>query len=201
MAYNAVLALFPAIVAIFASFGLVKSSGQSLLKLADQLALVVPVDVLTLIQNFIREVAQTRNQGLFSISFVLSLWAASSVLSSAMSALDQIHQMSLSQKRPFWKAKLVSLGLTIGTILLLLLASTLVFISDFIVRIVAVRSGQLQSGLLTGWQLLSLPLALGIVVIAFAFIYRYGPSRWVAGTPILPGAILAAGFWALFSSL
>lgn len=201
MAYNAILALFPAIVAILASFGLVKSSEQTLLKLADQLALVVPIDALTLIQDFIQEIAQTKNQGLFSLSFVLSLWAASSVLSAAMSALDQIHQIPPPKMRPFWKAKIVSLGLTIGTILLLLMASTLIFISDVIINIVAVRSGKLEWGLLHIWQLLSLPLALGIVVLAFAFIYRFGPSRWTSGTPILPGAILAAAFWAILSSL
>ncbi|UBF24653.1 YihY/virulence factor BrkB family protein [Kovacikia minuta CCNUW1] len=200
MAYNAILALFPAIVAILASFGLVRSSEQTLLKLADQLAQVIPVDVLTLIQNFIQEVSQTSNQGLFSISFVVSLWAASSVLSAAMSALDQIHQVPPSRMRPFWKAKLVSLGLTIGTILFLILASTVVFISDVAVQTVAVRSGGLRWSLLNGWQLLSLPLALGIVILAFAFIYRYGPSRWTSGTPILPGAILAAAFWAILSS-
>jgi membrane protein len=118
-----------------------------------------------------------------------------------MSALDQIHQIPPPKMRPFWKAKIVSLGLTIGTILLLLMASTLIFISDVIINIVAVRSGKLEWGLLHIWQLLSLPLALGIVVLAFAFIYRFGPSRWTSGTPILPGAILAAAFWAILSSL
>jgi membrane protein len=37
--------------------------------------------------------------------------------------------------------------------------------------------------------------------VAFAFIYRYGPSRHHRGTPIFPGAILAAIFWAGFSGL
>ncbi|HEY9882032.1 MAG TPA: YhjD/YihY/BrkB family envelope integrity protein, partial [Thermosynechococcaceae cyanobacterium] len=32
-------------------------------------------------------------------------------------------------------------------------------------------------------------------------IYRFGPSRWTVGTPILPGAILAAIFWAVLSGL
>jgi len=201
MAYNAILALFPGILAILTSFGLMKSSRETLLKLADQLAQVVPTEVLSLIQSFIEEISHTKNQGLFSLSFLVSLWAASGVLSAAMNALDQIYQIPSTKMRPFWKAKLVSIGLTIGTIVLLLAASTLVFISDVAVRIVAFRSGEFQGGVLTGWRLLSTPLALGIVVIAFAFIYRYGPSRWPAGTPILPGAILAALFWAILSGL
>jgi membrane protein len=42
---------------------------------------------------------------------------------------------------------------------------------------------------------------LGIVATAFAFIYRFGPSRWKHGTPIMPGAILAAISWAIISAL
>lgn len=201
MAYNEMLALFPAILTIFTAVGLVKTSEHTLLELANQLARVVPKDVLVLVQNFIQEITHTRNQGLFSLSFIVSLWVASSALSAAMSALDQIHRIPRFQMRPCWKAKPVSLGLTIGTILLLVLASLLIFISDIGIRLLAVHSGGMESWVLTGWRLLSLPLALGILVLAFAFIYRFGPSRWLKGTPILPGAILAALFWALLSGL
>jgi membrane protein len=60
---------------------------------------------------------------------------------------------------------------------------------------------QVESLLLNIWQILSWLVALGIVATAFAFIYRFGPSRWLPGTPILPGAILAALSWAGVSAL
>jgi membrane protein len=94
---------------------------------------------------------------------------------------------------------LISLGLTIGSILLLVIASFLVFISDWVVRMVVHQSG--LSALLTLWRLLSWPLALGIVATAFGYIYRFGPSRWNQGTPIMPGAFLAAISWAILSAL
>ncbi len=129
----------------------------------------------------------------YFLSVLWSIWAASGALSAAMTALDQIHQISPEQTRPFWKAKLISLGLTISTIvLLLLLASFLVFISDLILKFFVSESG--LSFLLTVWRLLSWPLALGIVSAAFAFVYRYGPSRWDSGTPMMPGAVLATVF-------
>jgi membrane protein len=176
-----------------------ESSKSALMDFAEQLSQFAPQEVLTLIEQFIGEISNTQNQGLFSLSFVASLWAASGALSAAMVALDQIHQIPFREARPFWKAKLVSLGLTLGTILLLLVASTLVFVSDLIVNYVANRSGELQSGVSTVWSLLRWLLAFGIVAIAFGFIYRYGPSRWTKGTPILPGAVLSAISWALLS--
>ena len=42
-------------------------------------------------------------------------------------------------------------------------------------------------------------MALGIVAIAFAFIYRFGTSRWRSSNLIMPGAILASISWAIVS--
>ncbi|MBD1930580.1 MULTISPECIES: YihY/virulence factor BrkB family protein [Cyanophyceae] len=201
MAYNAMLALFPAILAILTAIGLFEFSTSTFDQLASQLSEVAPKEVLFLIEGFVAEISDSRNQGLFSISFLAAIWASSGALSAAMNALDQIHQIPPERTRPFWKAKLISLGLTLGTILLLITASFLVFISDLIVRFVAYQSGLIGSGLLAIWRLFSWPMALIIVASAFAFIYRYGPSRWVKGTPIMPGAIVAAVSWAIISAL
>jgi len=201
MAYSAMLGMFPAILALLTAIGLFESLQETLQTLASQLSRVAPEEVQILIENFVRGISQTRNRSLFSLSFIAAIWASSGALSAAMTAFDHIQQIPPEQTRPFWKAKLVSLALTIGTIVLLLVASFLMFISDLIVKHVASQSGFLGSGLLSTWRLLSWPSALGIVSAAFAFIYRYGPSQWKLGTPIMPGAVLAAIFWAMLSSL
>lgn len=201
IAYNAMLSLFPAILAILSAIGLFEESLQDTFKsLAVQLSKVAPDEAMVLIRDFARGITQSKNTGLFSISFGAAIWAASGALSAAMDALDQIHQIPQEQRRPFWKAKLISLGLTIGTILLLLLGSFLVFISDVVLQFF-VREIRGLSVLVDVWRLLSWPLALGIVSAAFAFIYRYGPSRWNSGTPMMPGAVLAAVLWAILSGL
>ena len=200
IAYNTMLSLFPAILAVLTAIGLFEESLQATFKqLAMQVSKVAPDEASILIRDFSRQITQSKNTGLFSISFIVAIWAASGALSTAMNALDQIHQIPPNQTRPFWKAKLISLGLTIGTIVLLLLASFLVFISDLILQFFVRESGLYI--LLTIWRLLSWPLALAIVSVAFAFVYRYGPSRWDSGTPMMPGAVLAAVSWAILSAL
>jgi membrane protein len=200
IAYNSMLSLFPAILAVLTAIGLFGKSLQPIFqRLANLLSKVAPDEAMVLIRDFAKQITQTQNTGLFSISFVVAIWVASGALSTAMTALDQIHQIPSEQLRPFWKAKLISLGLTIGTILLLLLASFLVFISDSILQFFARESGFYT--LLNFWGLLIWPLALVIVACAFAFVYRYGPSRWDSGTPMMPGAVLAAVSWAIISAL
>jgi membrane protein len=198
MAYNAMLALFPAILAVLTAIGLFQSPKSAFEGIAAKLSEVAPQEVLFLIEGFVQEISLSHNQGLFSISFIAAIWASSGALSAAMTALDQIHEIPQAQVRPFWKAKLVSLALTIGTIVLLITASFVVFISDLIVQLLVRESGLWE--VLSFWRLLSWPLALGIVSIASGFVYRYGPSRWVPGTPIMPGAILAAVLWAIVSA-
>ncbi|MEO0457547.1 MAG: YihY/virulence factor BrkB family protein [Cyanobacteria bacterium P01_A01_bin.114] len=202
MAYNAMLGLFPAILALLTAIGLFEPLHSSFSYLALQLSDIAPQEVLILIQDFASDISNSQNRGLFSVSFVISLMASSGAMSAAMRALDQIHCIPLPQRRPFWQARLVSLGLTVGTIVLLMIASSLVFVSDWVVQMLASQSSEIvRQWVLTIWRLFSWPLALGMVSAAFAFVYRFGPSRWTRGKPIVPGAILAALSWALISGL
>ncbi|MEH2130612.1 MAG: YihY/virulence factor BrkB family protein [Nostoc sp.] len=202
IAFNAMLSLFPAILALITAIGLLAESLQATFRqLAVQLSQILPEEALDLIRDFATtEITNSKNSGLFSLSFVLAIWTASGAVSTAMTALDQIHQVPSEKMRPFWKAKLVSLGLTVGSMLLLVLASFLVFTSDWLLAIV-VRENASLTFLLDIWKLLRWPLALSIVAVAFGFVYRYGPSQWNSGTPMMPGAILAAVFWAILSGL
>jgi membrane protein len=212
IAFNATLAMFPATVAMLTVVGMVGASQSAFELMAGQLSRVAPMDVLNLVGSFIQEISPASTQGLFSISFLAAIWIASGAVNSAMSALDQIHKVPPRLRRPFWKSKLVSIGLTLGTMLLFLGASVTVFVSEVVIRILANQSDQLvgtiarqpnvlEPQVLRLWSRLSMPIALGMVAVAFAFIYRYGPSRWLKGTPILPGAMLATIFWALFSGI
>jgi len=226
MAYNATLALFPGLLAIIAAIGLFESLRETLFQLGGILTQIVPNEVRLVIQSAVNEIVITRNIEIFSFSFIGSLWIFSGVLSSAMAALDRIHRVPRGKLRPFWKAKLVSLGLTIGTVVLLMIASALVLVSDFVVDLIARQSCLLEtipncpleqmadcffqepvdncvlkSQLLETWNQLRWPITLGIVSLAFAFIYRYGPSQARRKIPILPGAVLAALMWAGISNV
>lgn len=200
IAYGAMLAIFPAILAMLTAIGMFEQSLQSTLhNLANQMEIMAPDQVWLLLRDFVEGVKLDKGRSWFSISFAAAIWISSGALSAAMNALDLIHQIPPQQRRPFWKAKLISLLLTIGTIFLLLIASFLILISDAIIDLAVKTTG--ASLLLTIWSYFNQPLGLIIVAIAFAFIYRFGPSRWIKGTPIFPGAILASFSWAGVSGL
>ncbi|MEL6939291.1 MAG: YihY/virulence factor BrkB family protein [Cyanobacteria bacterium J06598_1] len=202
MAYNSMLGLFPAILAFLTAIGLFSPLKATVATIAEQLSEVAPGGVPELIYGFENVVTDSQNRGLFSVSFAFALWASAGAMSAAMRALDQMHQIPVRRRRPFWKARLVSISLTVGTIALLVTASCLVFISEWVVQqVMTLTTGDVTLWVSTAWGMSRWPLALGVMSAAFAFIYRFGPSRWNHGKPLMPGAILAAIAWAIISSL
>ncbi len=223
MAFQSMLALFPALLAILAAISLSESLQSILYEIASLLAEIAPEQVRQLIA---RQLIINRSPQLFSFSFILAIWLFSSVIVSAMSALNHIHQVPRDRHRPFWRAKLIAIGLAVGSLLLLVVASGLVFVSDLAVETLArksciletvgscpidqinlcleqppVQSCLLEETLSSNWLKLRWPITLGVVSINFALIYRYGPSYRQPETPIMPGAILSAILWAFLSNL
>ena len=198
IAYNAIFSLFPAILTLLTAIGTLNLPKDQFREILQNFNGVVPEEAVTLVRIVIDELRGTSNQGLFSLSFVLAIWISSSVMSSIMSALDQIHRIPKRRYRPFLQAKLVAITLSLGTLLLLLGAIVTVFVGDLSVQLVAGQSDLLAPTILRIWQLLSRPLSLLIIMATLCFIYRYGPSRKIA--PILPGALVATGLWAVVSS-
>ncbi|WP_024546613.1 YihY/virulence factor BrkB family protein [Picosynechococcus sp. NKBG15041c] len=289
IAFNVMLSLFPIIIMALTALGsFTETLDQTIIQLASYYEDVMPESVWMLLREFTSEIGKTPSRSLFSASFIATIWVSSGAFSAAMNALDQIHEIPLDQRRPFWKAKLISIFITLGAIALLIFASFLVLVGDNVVKvaldlivrlpvnsagvnvlvtlwrllsfplalglgagIVAMVLNLLMSPpdrrhpwrklkqmsfslaialcaffalcfsilfiqslivdmkidydlanlLVTLWRFLSLPVALAIVSIAFAFIYSMGSSRLIKGMPILPGAILGAISWAIISSL
>lgn len=201
MAYNAMLSLFPGIFALLTLVTIFDAPRTAVNQLAAQVQFLAPLPVTSLIEEFLIDISG-RNQSLLSLSSLGVLWASSSVVGAAMVAMDQIHEVPPKQRRPFWQHRLIAMLLAVGSVVMLLGAIFLIFVSGLVVRLVAENSGDnFEVFLLRIWQGFSLPMALGLVAIAFAFIYRWGPSRWRPGTPILPGAVIAAFCWAGISLL
>ncbi|MBD2101798.1 YihY/virulence factor BrkB family protein [Leptolyngbya sp. FACHB-261] len=204
MAYSTMLALFPAILAALTAVGLFGSSQATFDAIMGRLQQIAPQEVLVLVQDYVRAISYGHNSGLLSLSFFVALWAASGAVGTAMVALDLSHEVPVSKLRPFWKARLLSLLLMLGMLLLIGLASGVLFFSGLVLTLVATQAGAVGLGpvgslLLWGWNMLTWPITLGIVTVACMVLYRYGPSVRRKGTPLLPGAVCASLLWVAIS--
>jgi membrane protein len=175
MAFHAMLGLFPAIIAVLTAIGLFERSVEStLIKLAIYFSDIVPIQVWELLLKFIEDVKLSEGRSWFSLSSIGSIWFISGVLSAAINALDEIHQVPLSKRRSFFQTKSIAVLLTICTIFFLIVACFLLWIGDSLLKIAMQQNWNVL--LLSTWKIFSLIVIIAIFVTTLALIHQFQTS-------------------------
>jgi membrane protein len=197
LSYYFFLALFPAIL-----FLLAVASFFPLTNITDDvgrsLGPVVSPQVLTLIQEQMRRLADNESGGLLTVGVAGALWSSSAALVSIVGALNRAYD--IEEGRPWWKVRLVAIGLTLGVALVVLIALSLVLVGPTL----AAKLGQA-----TGWGapfewtwlVLQWPLVFVLVTTGIGLIYYFGPDADQDWVWITPGAVAATSLWLLVSLL
>src|SRR6187397_1351682 len=125
LSYYLFLALFPALL-----FLLALASFFPLSDITDDvgrsLGPFVSPQVLALIQDQMRRLADNENGGLLTFGVAGALWSSSAAIVSIVDALNRAYD--IEEGRPWWKVRLLAIGLTLGVALLILLALSLVLV-------------------------------------------------------------------------
>ncbi|MEL7418337.1 MAG: YhjD/YihY/BrkB family envelope integrity protein, partial [Cyanobacteria bacterium J06555_3] len=172
MAFSAMLGLFPAIIAVLTAIGFFEDSVEStLVSLAVHYADIVPIQVWTLLLEFIEEIRVAENKSWFSLSTLTAIWIISGVLSAAINALDQIHQVSVEHKRSYLETKIVAVSLTVFTIALLVVACFLLWIGDILLKVALQQNW--HSLFLSTWRIFSVILVIAIVTTVSWLVYQF----------------------------
>jgi membrane protein len=191
LAYYFFLALFPTIL-----FGLALASFFPLTQLTDDLGRVLgPVvspDVLRIVQDQMRRIADADSGGLLTFGALGALWSSSAALVSIADALNRAYD--IEEGRPWWKVRLTAIGLTIGLALVILTALSLVLAGPTLADWLGRRTG-LGTAFEWTWLILQWPIAVLLVALAIGVVYYFGPDAEQDWTWITPGALFAALAW------
>jgi membrane protein len=188
VAFFGFLALFPALAALIATYGLL-SDPSEVSNVVGSLQGVVPPAVLDVLEDQLHRLTSAASESLSwgaVIAFVLALWSASKGTRGVMEAINVAYDER--EKRGFVKRYLVGLGLTVGSILFVLVAIALV---AGVPAVLAFAGLDVDTGELLRW--LRWPVLLGLLVIAIAAVYYVAPDResprwqWLT-----PGSALAS---------
>ena len=191
------LALFPAIAAILAVYGLFADLG-TIEEHLKALSGVLPSGALDVIGDQIKRIAGKGSGTLgfaFFFGLAVSLWSANAGVKAMFDALNVAY--GEEEKRSFIALNLRTLGFTLGIIGFILLALGGIVVIPAVLQLIGL-------GKLMDWVLWAArwPALLAIVIVGLAILYRYGPSRESAQWRwITPGSILAASVWVIFSML
>lgn len=197
LSYYFFLALFPAIL-----FLLALASYFPLANVTDDIGRAigpfVSPQVLELIQDQMRRLANNESGGLLTLGVVGALWSSSAAIVSSVSALNRAYD--IDESRPWWKVRLLAIALTLGVALLVLVAFALVL---------AGPTWAESLGRLTGWGapftwawlVLQWPLVFLLVSTGIGLVYYFGPDADQDWAWITPGAIVATALWLVVSLL
>lgn len=195
VAFFSLLALFPAIAAMVALYGLI-ASPQDVAQQMQTLSGMLPPQAQGIVQTQMNSLAQSSSTALgwgvvFSILF--ALWSASKGTKSMITALNIAYNEH--DERGFIKSTLLTLGLTLGGIVLVLVTLSLIAVVPAVLNIVDLGPVWQWVVRLSRW-----PILFAIVIGALAVLYRVAPDReaprwqWAS-----PGAVIAALLWMLGS--
>jgi membrane protein len=189
VAFFGFLSLFPAVVAAVLAYGLIADPAQIRTQ-AQDLAAAMPGAARNLLLGQIDALTSAPRQGLglgLALAVLAALWSASSGTGYLVTAVNLAYDED--EARGFVRRKLLALGLTLGAIIFMLLAIGLfalgAAIADGVPTVIRVLL-----------EIARLLLALVLITIALAVIYRVGPARdaprlrWVS-----VGAAVATVIW------
>jgi membrane protein len=191
MAYYFLFALFPFLLFLTTLIGYLPIPHllDYLLNSASQM---MPGEVFNLIKDNIRKLFMSKQQGLLSLGIALSLWSSSNAVVSIMDAMNKLYEVK--EGRPFWKVRLVAVGLVAALTLLFLGAMALLMFGTKIGDLIAqhLQFGQVFS---ITWDILLVPVILCLLTLAVAVIYYLTPDVEQKWKWISPGAVVAIPVW------
>jgi membrane protein len=189
--YSMLLALFPGLLALVSLYGLFFDRSQ-VEKQVAAMSGMLPQAAQKLISDELQQIVSSSHGALgfgAIVGLLFALWSASRGMSGLMSALDIAYGQE--EKRGFFKFNLVAIALTLGLLLVGLIAIALVAGLPAIVVSISSTSWFKWVVLIGEW-----PVLMIVVMSALAILYRFAPDRhppkwkWLT-----PGAATATVLW------
>jgi membrane protein len=198
LTYYAVLAIFPALIALVSILGLVGDSAtQPLIENVEALA---PGPAQEILVGAIEQIASTQAAGLgLVIGLVGALWSASGYVGGFARASNRIYEVE--EGRPFWKLRPLQIGITVLMILLLAICALAVVVTGALAREVGEVVGAGETAV-TVWDVAKWPVIVVAVITMISVLFWTAPNvRQPAFKWITPGGLVAVVLWVLASLL
>ena len=170
--FYALLAIFPAIVALVSLYGLF-ADPNTISEHLNAITGFVPGGAMDVIGEQVKRIA-SKPKGSLGLGFFfglgVALWSANAGMKAMFDALNIVYDEK--EKRGFVLLNAATLTFTVGAIVFLILALASVIVAPIVFQL-----AYLGYALKLGISLARWPILLLVIMLALAVLYRYGPSR------------------------
>ena len=195
LVYYAILALFPALIALVSLLGVIGQGRQATDALLGVLGDVAPGDTVDTIRGPLEQFSSSPAAGFALVSgIVLAIWSALGYVTAFSRAMNRIYE--IDEGRPFWKLKPVQLLVTVIAIVLLLVVAVILVISGPVTDAVGTALGVGEAARVV-WSIAKWPVLALAVVPIIAILYYATPNAkqpkflWMSMGALLALVVLA----------
>jgi len=199
LTYYAILAMFPAIIALLSLVGLVSDGPKTVTTLLGIFKQVGAGSVAKTLQGPLLQLSHTPGAGFALIVGLLgALWSASGYVGAFGRAMNRMYE--IREGRPIWKLRPAMLLLTLVLVLLAAVTMVGLVVSGPVAQAVGDAIG-LGSTAVTVWNIAKWPVLAAVVVLIVAILYYATPNvkqpkfRWIS-----TGAAVAIIVWVVASA-
>lgn len=195
MAYYFLFAMFPFLLfllTLLAYIPVENLTGVIMNTLKD----VVPAEAFKLIESNVDALVGNRKGHILSFSIFLALWTSSNAVVSIMGGLNTAY--SVKETRPFWKKRLLAIGLVVGFALFVGASAILLIFGPKIGAAVAGMFG-LGDLFTMAWNSLRWVVIILLVSLAFSGMYYFAPNAKFPWRWLSVGSITAVTGWIVAS--
>lgn len=189
LAYNLILAFFPFLMFLMTLIGMSNLKSEDLLV---NLQAILPINAFELIKSTIMEVFEVQKKGILWISIILALWTSSSGFSGVIKGLNKAYEVR--EERSYFKVTFISILCTIAFALLILATLFLMVFGGLIGKFFMSRL-PFDDVIKFTWDMIRYIILISIMILTFASLYHFTPSRKLGWDEVLPGAVTSTIGW------
>lgn len=188
-AYYYLLALFPLLILLLSILPYLNIDIQTAL---DTIKTFMPAETMEVIEKNIIDILSERNGGLLTFGFLGTIWSASNGMNAFIHSMNIAYDVE--ETRNFIKARFISIILTLGLVVAFIVMLGLPVFGKVIIELLQpVIPIPEETQIL--FSLLRWVIAVVVISLVLAFLYRFAPNKSFPIKHVIPGAVTATVLW------
>lgn len=195
LSYYLVLSVFPALIFLSAMMSSLPVPGL-FGRVMALMSRLLPPDSMHMIQSVLTDLLKANRTSWLSFGMIGTIWAGTAAFDALIEALDIAYDAK--ETRPWWKTRLLAIGLA-GLAAALLLSALVVMILGPRFGMWLAERMYLSHLFVLLWPVLRWAIAITFTLFTVEVLYFFAPNVKQRFLATLPGAILAVACWLGFS--
>ncbi|WHY98150.1 YihY/virulence factor BrkB family protein [Peribacillus simplex] len=188
-AYYYLLALFPLLVLLLSILPYLNIDIQTAL---DTIKTFMPAETMEVVEKNIINILSERNGGLLTFGFLGTIWSASNGMNAFIHSMNIAYDVE--ETRNFIKARIISIVLTLGLVVAFIVMLGLPVFGKVIIDLLQ-QVIPIPEEMQILFSLLRWVIAVVVISLVLAFLYRFAPNKSFPIKHVIPGAVTATVLW------